>query len=120
MAGMSTHLAITRPEGVTPVPDPTVLEALGFRKSNRSILHYETPVGPPDWHVSLIIELDPTSGLWGEVVLDNDFGQPYHYMAQSPVVADRFKHDIDMAVRRLVDAGLTDIHVDHALYGVSR
>lgn len=110
-------LVLTPVLGLTCTPSERTLTGLGFQKSNRTIWYLWKLVGPEDWDISLTVELNPTTGEWGELVMDESTGEPYLYEDARPLVRERFENDINGIVVRLNEAGLTGVHVDHSRYG---
>ncbi|WP_190973031.1 hypothetical protein [Bifidobacterium rousetti] len=106
------RLALTTPMGVTPVPDGDVLSRLGFVPENGHVRCLRRPVGPPAWHTVLLVELEPVSGLWGVMVLDEDTGAPYPYLTVEESMRARYVSEIDEIIDELRDAGLTGVHTD--------
>lgn len=93
------------------IPDDLTMYALGF-----------TDRRPGDWYftrhcghdISLNVTIDKATLNWSEVVIDEVFGQTYHY-GHYPL-ADGIAAAVDQTVRALNEAGV-DIRVDHAAYG---
>ena len=110
------RLGFTRVQGTTPIPSEAVMLQQGFRKTF-GLWAYCKPVGIPSYDVTLNFEINPETGEWGELVLDEAFGQPYYYGLQ-PSLRDQFIADIDRQVRILQTSGLTGLTVNHHDYGV--
>lgn len=112
------RLGFTHVDGRTPIPDENVFLELGFRKTG-GLWFYYCGIGPSPHNVSFNLEIDPDTGAWGELVLDDDFGQPYYYNCQRPETRNQYITEIDHIVERFNRHGLT-VSVNHNLYGTPR
>lgn len=67
-------------------------------------------------HTTLNITIQKDSGLYEELVMNEDFGQPEYYGHMKPKWRDLYRDTIDAYISELNKAGLT-ITVDHKAYG---
>ncbi|PWG65671.1 hypothetical protein [Bifidobacterium callitrichidarum] len=118
-ANIGKRIGFTHVDGTTTIPDEKTMHNLGFRATN-GIWYYSRPVGPLQYNTSFNIEIDPETGEYGELTLDEDFGQPYYYNGMQDEIRNQYVQDIDRTVERFHRNGLTGINVDHSMYGYHR
>lgn len=113
------RIGYTHVDGNTPIPDEKTMFQLGFTK-NAGTWTYCRPVGPLPYETTFNIEIDSETGEYGELTLDEQFGQPYFYNGMADSIRCQYVQDIDRTVDRFHRNGLTGITVNHDLYGYHR
>lgn len=106
---------MTNYDGKTPVLDDETMRALGFTDRAETRWYFCRRVDQQG-HTTLNITIEKDSGLYKELVMNEDFGQPEYYGNMKPEWRDLYRDTIDLYLSELNKAGLT-IEVDHRAYG---
>lgn len=101
----------TQKDGNTPLLSDDKMRELGFTQ-NTPNWYFNKRVGRM---VSLNFTINPKTGDYTEIVLDEYFGQPEYYGNMKPEFRDEIIHNINTIIAELNSHGLT-LNVNHDLY----
>jgi hypothetical protein len=103
-------------DGRTVLLSEEKMRLLGFTDHVPESWYFVAPL-TSDGKTTLNIRIQKDSGLYEELVMNEDFGQPEYYGHKNKKLAELIKDTIDLIVDHLNKSGLT-IFVDHRQYGV--
>lgn len=98
-------------DGNTPLLDDATMREIGFTDHREGVWYFCRRVGPD---VTVNFTIDKATGDYSELVMDENFGQPFYYGRTH--LCEQVKTSVEEWVAYLNSKGLT-VDVNHSLYG---